>query len=175
MDIGQFYDADERRRQSAEVELGTEWRDAQSVRYELNWIEDTGELYVMIEPAPPERDGPFGDIHVQTGERAPIDGMTVSVVAQVESHEKLEQVLDGWQMCIRDRGRVPNRDRGSARPGIGRPRLPGHRAGRATARLAVRGRGDAQAASGPSAGRRHHRLVREDLHEDCLLYTSRCV
>lgn len=100
MDIGQFYDADERRRQSAEVELGTEWRDAQSVRYELNWIEDTGELYVMIEPAPPERDGPFGDIHVQTGERAPIDGMTVSVVAQVESHEKLEQVLDGWQAAM---------------------------------------------------------------------------
>jgi hypothetical protein len=100
VDIGQFYDADERRRQSAEVELGTEWRDAQSVRYELNWIEDTGELYVMIEPAPPERDGPFGDIHVQTGERAPIDGMTVSVVAQVESHEKLEQVLDGWQAAM---------------------------------------------------------------------------
>jgi hypothetical protein len=100
VDIGQFYDADERRRQSAEVELGTEWRDAQSVRYELNWIEDTGELYVMMEPAPPEWEGPFGDIHVQTGDRAPIDGMTVFVVAQMQSREKLEQVLDGWQAAM---------------------------------------------------------------------------
>jgi hypothetical protein len=100
MDIGQFYDADERRRQSAEVELGTEWRDAQSVRYELNWIEDTGELYVMMEPAPPEWEGPFGDIHVQTGDRAPIDRMTVFVVAQMQSREKLEQVLDGWQAAM---------------------------------------------------------------------------
>src|ERR1039457_347581 len=100
MDIGQFYDADDRRRQSAEVELGTEWRDAQGVRYELNWIEDTGELYVMIEPAPPAWEGPFGAICVQTGDRASIDEMTVLVVAHVESHEKLEQVLEGWQAAI---------------------------------------------------------------------------
>jgi hypothetical protein len=100
VDIEQFYDADERRRQSAEVELGTEWRDAQGVRYELNWIEDTGELYVMMEPPPPEWEGPFGDIHVQTGDRAHVDAMTVSVIAQVESHERLEQVLDGWQAAM---------------------------------------------------------------------------
>jgi len=100
MDIGQFYDADDRRRQSAEVELGTEWRDAQGVRYELNWIEDTGELYVMMEPAPPEREDPFGGIHVQTGDRAPIDGMTVLVVAHVGSHEQLEQILDGWPAAM---------------------------------------------------------------------------
>jgi hypothetical protein len=100
MDIGQFYDADDRRRQSAEVELGTEWRDAQGVRYELNWVEDTGELYVMMEPAPPEREDPFGGIHVQTGDRAPIDGMTVLVVAHVGSHEQLEQILDGWPAAM---------------------------------------------------------------------------
>jgi hypothetical protein len=100
MDIGQFYDADDRRRQSAEVELGTEWRDAQGVRYELNWIEDTGELYVMMEPAPPEWEGPFGDIHVQTGDRAPIDGMTVFVAAKVGSHDQLEQILDGWPAAM---------------------------------------------------------------------------
>lgn len=100
MDIGQFYDTDDRRRQSAEVELGTEWRDAQGVRYELNWIEDTGELYVMMEPAPPAWEGPFGDIHVQTGDRASIDEMTVFVVARVQSHERLEQVLEGWQAAM---------------------------------------------------------------------------
>jgi hypothetical protein len=100
VDIGQFYDADERRRQSAEVELGTEWRDAQGVRYELNWIEDTGELYVMMEPPSPAWEGPFGDIHVQTGDRASIDEMTVLVVARVASHERLEQVLEGWQAAM---------------------------------------------------------------------------
>jgi hypothetical protein len=26
--------------------------------------------------------------------------MTVSVIAQVESHERLEQVLDGWQAAM---------------------------------------------------------------------------
>ena len=44
MDIEQFYSADERRRQSAEVELGTNWFDAKGSRYELSWVEDTGEL-----------------------------------------------------------------------------------------------------------------------------------
>jgi hypothetical protein len=97
VDIGQFYDADDRRRQSAEVELGTEWRDGHGVRYELNWIEDTGELYVMMEPPPPAWEGPFGDIHVQTGDKAPITGMTVFLVARVGSHEQLEQVLEGWE------------------------------------------------------------------------------
>jgi hypothetical protein len=100
VDIGQFYDADDRRRQSVEIELGTEWRDAHSVRYELNWIQDTGELYVMLEPPAPGWEGPFGDIHVQTGDKAPIDGMTVIVIAHIDSHDRLEQVLDGWQAAI---------------------------------------------------------------------------
>jgi hypothetical protein len=106
MDIGQFYDADDRRRQSVEIELGTEWRDTHDVRYELNWIEDTGELYVMVEPPPPEWEGPFGDIHVQTGDRASIEGMTVFVVAHVDSHERLEQVLDGWPAAMESKDGV---------------------------------------------------------------------
>ena len=51
MDIEEFYEADERRRRSEEIELGTEWLDADGVRYELSWVADTGELYVMREPA----------------------------------------------------------------------------------------------------------------------------
>jgi hypothetical protein len=100
VDIGQFYDADDRRRQSVEIELGTEWRDAQAVRYELNWIEDTGELYVMVEPPPPVWEDPFGDIYVQTNEKAPITGMTVRVIAHMDSHDRLEQVLEGWQAAM---------------------------------------------------------------------------
>ena len=52
MDIEQFYEADERRRRSEELELGTEWHDATGARYEVSWVADTGELYVMFEPAP---------------------------------------------------------------------------------------------------------------------------
>jgi hypothetical protein len=100
VDIEEFYDEDQRRRESAEVELGTEWRDARGVRYELNWVEETGELYVMREPPPPAWEGPFGDIHVRTGKRAPIEGMTVQVVAHIRSHEELERVLDGWQAAM---------------------------------------------------------------------------
>ena len=50
MDIDEFYEADPRRRQSAELELGTEWLDEDNVRHELNYVEDTGELYVLREP-----------------------------------------------------------------------------------------------------------------------------
>ena len=52
MDIEQFYSADERRRQSAEVEFGNNWFDAKGSRYELSWVEDTGELYAMLELTP---------------------------------------------------------------------------------------------------------------------------
>ncbi len=97
MDIDQFYEADERRRQSAEVELGTEWRDSHGLRYELNWIEDTSELYVMREPPPPMWEDPFGDVYVERGKHAPVTGMTVVIIAHVTSREQLEGVLRGWQ------------------------------------------------------------------------------
>jgi hypothetical protein len=100
MDIDQFYEADPRRRESNEVELGTEWRDGHGVRYELNWVEDTAELYVMREPAPPAWEDPFGDIYVKTGNRAPVTGMTVVVIAHVPTREELEEILQGWQSAM---------------------------------------------------------------------------
>ena len=62
MDIDEFYEADPRRRASAELELGTEWLDADNVRHELNYVEDTGELYVLREPAPHVNEDPFGGL-----------------------------------------------------------------------------------------------------------------
>ena len=100
MDIEQFYDADPRRRPSTEVEFGTEWKDAHDVRYELDWIEDTGELYTMREPVPPEREDPFGGIHVVTGDSAPVDGITVVVLANIATREQVEEVLRGWEQAI---------------------------------------------------------------------------
>ena len=94
MDIEQFYSADERRRQSAEVEFGTDWFDAKGSRYELSWVEDTGELYAMLEPVP-EADSwtPFGDIEV---ENVKVDTLVVIVLGTVATRDGIEQILDGW-------------------------------------------------------------------------------
>ncbi|MGO9027500.1 MAG: hypothetical protein ACLQOZ_02570 [Acidimicrobiales bacterium] len=95
MDIEEFYSADERRRQSAEIELGTNWYDAKGNRYELSWVEDTGELYTMTEFVP-EVDTwtPFGDIEVES---MPLDRVVVSVIGYFPDHPSLEKVLGEWQ------------------------------------------------------------------------------
>jgi hypothetical protein len=99
MDIEQFYDGDSRRRPSAEIELGTEWHDTHGTRYEVNWVEDTGELYVMREPAPHIVEDPFGGLH--TSIRAEEETkMTVHVVAQIATHDELEKILAGWQEAM---------------------------------------------------------------------------
>ena len=94
MDIEQFYSADERRRQSAEVELGTNWFDANGSRYELSWVEDTGELYAMLELVP-EADSwtPFGDIEV---EAVSVDSVLVQVICTIPTLEEVERILSGW-------------------------------------------------------------------------------
>ena len=99
MDIEEFYDGDPRRRPSAEIELGTEWHDTHGTRYEVNWVEDTGELYLMREPVPHIREDPFGGLHFSM--RAQEEGkMTVHVVAQIDTHDQLEKILDGWQQAM---------------------------------------------------------------------------
>jgi len=94
MDIEQFYEADERRRRSEEVELGTEWRDRDNVRHEVSWVADTGELYVMREPAPRMAEDLFGD---EFSGSLPVDSVTVAVVGWIPDRDRLEQVLAGWQ------------------------------------------------------------------------------
>jgi hypothetical protein len=94
MDIEEFYSSDERRRRSSEVELGTDWFDANGNRYELSWVEDTGELYTMLELTP-EADSftPFGDIEV---ENLPVDRVIVMVVGYIDGLSEVERVLAGW-------------------------------------------------------------------------------
>jgi hypothetical protein len=100
MDIEEFYETDERRRSSAEVELGTEWRDSFGVRYELSWVEATGELYVMREPVGHEWADPFGGIHVAGTHKADeteVEAMTVAVVGAVPDQATVEDLLAGWE------------------------------------------------------------------------------
>jgi len=121
MDIEQFYSADERRRASAEVEFGNNWFDATGKRYELSWVEDTGELYAMLELTP-EADSwtPFGDIEV---EDAKVDTLQVTVLGTIASREEVEQLLDGWAAHMAESDGVHwVADRLQA-AGIGRPTL----------------------------------------------------
>ena len=94
MDIEQFYAQDERRRRSEEIELGTEWHDTDGARYELSWVADTGELYVMREPTVPMTEDPFGDVYRSD---VPVDEITVAVVGWIAERTWMEEVLQGWQ------------------------------------------------------------------------------
>ncbi len=94
MDIEGFYSADERRRQSAEIEYGRDWRDSAGTRYELSWVEDTGELYAMREPAEASVLDPFGDVYPSW---LPEKDVTVRVLGHVAERGELERILSGWQ------------------------------------------------------------------------------
>jgi hypothetical protein len=99
MDIDEFYEADPRRRASAEIELGTEWQDAHGVHYELNYIEDTGELYVMQEPPPHVREDPAGGIHIPE-DPSYAHKVLARVIAQIDTVDKLHSILEGWQQAM---------------------------------------------------------------------------
>lgn len=96
MDIEGFYSADERRRASEEIEFGTEWHDAHGARYELSWVVDTGELYVMFEPTPRGFiEDPFGDVF-SAGQVA-VNQLTVAVVGWIADRATVDKVLAGWE------------------------------------------------------------------------------
>ena len=93
MNIEEFYSADERRRDSEEIELGTEWHDNKGARYELSWVVDTGELYTMLEPNSGLYSDPFGDIY--EGHES-VTELIVAVVGWIPDRERLDTVLTGW-------------------------------------------------------------------------------
>lgn len=109
VDIEAFYDADERRRTSAEIELGNDWTDQYGVRYELSWVQDTGELYVLREPVPATWTTPFGNLYVSGTRKVDeneVQGMTVTVIGTVGSLDELERAFDGWQQAMGEKDSV---------------------------------------------------------------------
>jgi hypothetical protein len=75
-----FYNADERRLRSRELDVGLWWREhADGPLHRAAWVSDTGELYLV-------RLGPADD-----------GGGLVEVLAQVEDRALLDGVLDGWR------------------------------------------------------------------------------
>ena len=93
MDIEEFYDADPRRRASEEVQFGMDWHDAHGRRYELNWVADTGELYVMQDDLPPVWTDPFGDFLVGNVDTR---NLGVRVIKRVHGEANITAILAGW-------------------------------------------------------------------------------
>jgi hypothetical protein len=94
MDIEEFYDADPRRRESDETEFGREWSDANGVRTELSWVQATGELYAMAEPAESVEMDPFGDTRVDD---LPTELVTVEILGVVADRADVDRLLAGWE------------------------------------------------------------------------------
>jgi hypothetical protein len=96
VDIEQFYSQDERRRASEEIEFGTDWHDSAGARYELSWVVDTGELYMMLEPVVGGLyEDPFGDVFDVGQARA--DQLTVAIVGWIPDRAGVDVALSGWQ------------------------------------------------------------------------------
>ncbi len=93
VNIEDFYAADERRRASAEIEFGQDWHNAAKARFELSWVQDTGELYLMGEPTPSVYEDPIGDFEVDSMTN---DELVVTVLGVVPTHDAVEEVLKGW-------------------------------------------------------------------------------
>jgi len=97
MDIEHFYDANPRRRQSKEYSFGSDWTDAGGTRWELNWVEDTGELYVMREAGEPLVMDPLGDTVVPD---LPADQVTVEILGTIGSLADVEGTIAGWSAAM---------------------------------------------------------------------------
>ena len=108
MDIEAFYAEDERRRQSAELEFGRDWRDAGG-RCEVAWVADTGELYLMREPSGGVVGDAFGDMRAMAvSEHA----LGVEVLGVIAGRPAIDGVMSGWEQAMpRDDGVAWLRDR----------------------------------------------------------------
>ena len=85
MDIDEFYEQDPRRQASDEIAFGLEWYE-QGLRYEVAWIADTGEVYIMAEPS--------------GREKVTTESVTVEVVGVIDGRDAVTAALDGWQQAM---------------------------------------------------------------------------
>lgn len=111
MDIEGFYDADPRRRHSEEINFGRDWTDDAGTRWELNWVADTGEAYLMREPVEPGGIDPVGDTWVPD---LPVELVTVEVLGTIDGRAAADLAFQGWEAAMAEpgsvawiRGRIP--------------------------------------------------------------------
>lgn len=97
MNIEEFYDADERRRDSQELEFGNEWHDASGNRFDLSYVVATGELYMMSAPEGEIYEDPFGDMEVM---KEPVAALSVEVLGVIASADEVHRALSGWEQAM---------------------------------------------------------------------------
>ena len=85
MDIEEFYDQDPQRRASDETEFGQEWSE-NDVRFEVSWIADTGEVYIMAEP--------YSRREIST------ESVTVEVLGVIKGRDAINSALAGWREAM---------------------------------------------------------------------------
>ena len=93
MDIEHFYDGNPKRRSSQEYSFGQDWTDGGGTRWELNWVRDTAEVYVMREAGEPLIMDPLGDTAVPD---LPANQVTVEILGKLEGLEAVEAAFSGW-------------------------------------------------------------------------------
>ncbi len=98
MDIEEFYDENPVRRSSDELEFGRDWTDDSGNRYEVSWVHDTGELYIMGEPVEPIFSDGLGDEVVQ---HLPTKDVVVTVLTTIAERSDIERTLGGWSEAMR--------------------------------------------------------------------------
>ena len=97
MNIEEFYAENEQRRASAEVELGKTWTDGAGARFELSFVEATGELYLMSEPTPSVTEDPVGDVVVNPLTDA---DLVVEVLGTADNLDAVHAALEGWEDAV---------------------------------------------------------------------------
>src|SRR4051794_37459850 len=97
MDIDDFYDADPRRRRSEEQQFGQDWHDARGCRYEINWVQDTGELYAMSDEPGAIFYDPFGDV---VAEKVSDEALGVRVIARIASRADVDELMRDWSQAM---------------------------------------------------------------------------
>jgi hypothetical protein len=135
VNIKEFYDRDERRRASDEIEVGDSWLDEndQSATYQVSWIKQTKEIYALREPPAPMRKDALGETIAVS---IPDESLEVEVLGLISSEEELQELLRGWQQAMREpnslawvrerlRSHRPSHDPGGRPPKQGEREIPG--------------------------------------------------
>jgi hypothetical protein len=96
VDLEEFYNDDPRRRHSAELEFGRDWTDGDS-RCEISWVEDTGELYVMLEPEVGYAADGIGGMH---SGRPSVHALRIEILGNVTGREAVEALMSGYEQAM---------------------------------------------------------------------------
>ena len=102
MNINEFYAGDPRRRDSEEVEYGSEWR-GENHLCSLWWVVDTGELYTVFQ-SQGVASTLLGFLGASGGsprwDDTGSERLDVEIVTVIPDRAEVERLLEGWQDVV---------------------------------------------------------------------------